>query len=64
MMTMIMRKDCDREEMVEVEKTNGERNSPLMSLPVHRLNGDRLQCQRLCQYFSFEWICLLFQLRI
>ena len=28
---------------------NGENTGPLTSLPVDRLKGDRLQCQRSCQ---------------
>ena len=48
-----MRKGCDGEkEKKRKEEKNGENNSPLTSLPVDWLNGDRLQGQRSCQKFK------------
>ena len=51
--TCSIRKGCDGEmelRKVEEEK-NGENSSSLTSLPVDRLNGDRLQRRRLFQLY-------------
>ena len=42
-----MRKGDGEEE--EVEEKNGENSSPIPSLPVDRLNGNRLQRRPACQ---------------
>ena len=46
-----MRKGRDGEKMVKNggEENNDENSGPLTSLPVDRLNGDRLQRRRSCQ---------------
>ena len=44
-----MRKGYDGEKKTRKEK-NGEYSGPLTSLPVDRLNGDRLQRRRSCQF--------------
>ena len=41
----------------EKREKNGENSDPLTSLPVDRLNGDRLQRRRLCQHCSATELC-------
>ena len=53
-----MRKVDDGEKRKKREK-NGENSSPLTSLPVDRLNGDRLQRRRSCQFFQSSSIFIM-----
>ena len=49
-----MRKVDNGEKRKKREK-NGENSGPLTSLPVDRLNGDRLQRRRSCQLQNPKW---------
>ena len=46
-----MRKGRNRENEKRIEN-NGENSGPLSSLPVNRLNGNRVQRRRSCQFKS------------
>ena len=53
-----MRKGRDGEQKQKTKENNDGNSGPLTSLPVDRLNGDRLQRRRSCQLLKFARIMI------